>query len=193
MAKKSSPVTSVALARRIFPRLGLSGKINKGVFDGGWSGSGKLLASYSPIDGRLLAQIRTATPEEYERALQRAAAAFQNWRTVPAPVRGEVIRQLGNALRDAKDDLGALITLEAGKITAEGQGEVQEMIDICDFATGLSRQLYGLTTGDMSKTGTLGLGEDIQKYGEEMKSTGLKAREAERGRKVAAAQVGVAA
>lgn len=145
MAKKSSPVTSVALARRIFPRLGLSGKINKGVFDGGWSGSGKLLASYSPIDGRLLAQIRTATPEEYERALQRAAAAFQNWRTVPAPVRGEVIRQLGNALRDAKDDLGALITLEAGKITAEGQGEVQEMIDICDFATGLSRQLYGLT------------------------------------------------
>ena len=144
MAKLTTP-SSAALARRIFPRLGLSPKLNAGVFDGAWSGSGKLLASHSPIDGRLLAQIRTATPEEYERALQRATAAFQHWRTVPAPVRGELIRQLGNALRDATADLGALITLEAGKITAEGQGEVQEMIDICDFATGLSRQLYGLT------------------------------------------------
>ncbi|MBI2516573.1 MAG: aldehyde dehydrogenase family protein [Opitutae bacterium] len=140
--KTKSPA---ALAKSIFPRLGLSRKINRGVFDGEWSGSGKLLSSYSPIDGSLLAQIRTATPEEYERALRRAAAAFAQWRTVPAPARGEVIRQLGNALRAAKADLGALVTLEAGKIVAEGQGEVQEMIDICDFATGLSRQLYGLT------------------------------------------------
>ncbi len=141
-SKKHSPA---ALAAALFPRLGLSTKINAGVFDGEWGGSGKLLSSYSPIDGSLLGQVRTATPEEYERALQRAAAAFEKWRSVPAPKRGEVIRQLGNALRDAKEDLGALVTLEAGKIVAEGQGEVQEMIDICDFATGLSRQLYGLT------------------------------------------------
>ncbi|MCM2275517.1 MAG: aldehyde dehydrogenase family protein [Candidatus Didemnitutus sp.] len=141
-SKKHSPA---ALAAALFPRLGLSTKINAGVFDGEWGGSGKLLSSYSPIDGSLLGQVRTATPEEYERALQRAVAAFEKWRSVPAPKRGEVIRQLGNALRDAKEDLGALVTLEAGKIVAEGQGEVQEMIDICDFATGLSRQLYGLT------------------------------------------------
>ncbi|HEX3626382.1 MAG TPA: aldehyde dehydrogenase family protein [Verrucomicrobiae bacterium] len=116
-----------------------------GVFDGEWRGSGKLLESFSPNDGALLAQVRTATPEEYERAAVRAAAAFEKWQTIPAPRRGEIIRQLGNALRDAKKDLGMLVTLEAGKIIAEGQGEVQEMIDICDFAVGLSRQLYGLT------------------------------------------------
>jgi aldehyde dehydrogenase (NAD+) len=139
MAKKtrsSAPATLKAL--------GLD-RINPGVFDGQWSGSGKLLPSHSPNDGSLLAEVRTATPDEYERALQRAAAAFETWKSVPAPKRGEVIRQLGNALRDAKADLGMLVTLEAGKIIAEGQGEVQEMIDICDFATGLSRQLYGLT------------------------------------------------
>ncbi len=118
---------------------------NPGVFDGAWSGSGELLQSISPNNGQVLASVRTATPGEYERALERATLAFQNWQTLPAPKRGEVIRQLGNALRDAKTELGALVTLEAGKILAEGQGEVQEMIDICDFALGLSRQLYGLT------------------------------------------------
>jgi aldehyde dehydrogenase (NAD+) len=119
--------------------------IAPGVFDGKWFGSGKTLQSFSPNDGRLFGQVRTATTEEYERAVQSAAAAFQKWRTVPAPKRGELIRQIGDALRDAKKDLGMLVTLEAGKILAEGQGEVQEMIDICDFAVGLSRQLYGLT------------------------------------------------
>ncbi len=119
--------------------------VNPGVFDGTWSGSGKILASHSPNDGALLGSVRTATPAEYENALKKSVAAFEQWKTVPAPQRGEVIRQLGNALRAAKQDLGRLITLEAGKIIAEGQGEVQEMIDICDFATGLSRQLYGLT------------------------------------------------
>ena len=99
LSKKTSPA---ALAAALFPRLGLSTKINAGVFDGEWGGSGKLLSSYSPIDGSLLGQVRTATPEEYERALQRAAAAFEKWRSVPAPKRGEVIRQLGNALRDAR-------------------------------------------------------------------------------------------
>lgn len=124
--------------------LGLQ-RVNPGVFDGEWCGSGKTLQSFSPNDGSLLGEVRTATPEEYERALKRAVAAFDKWKTVPAPKRGEIVRQLGNALRDAKADLGMLVTLEAGKIIAEGQGEVQEMIDICDFATGLSRQLYGLT------------------------------------------------
>jgi len=118
---------------------------NPGVFCGEWLGSGKPLPSISPNDGKVLAEVRTATPEECERAIKRAHAAFQQWQTTPAPKRGEVIRQLGNALRDAKSELGMLVTLEAGKIIAEGQGEVQEMIDICDFAVGLSRQLYGLT------------------------------------------------
>jgi aldehyde dehydrogenase (NAD+) len=128
----------------VLRRLGVA-KLNRGVFCGEWLGSGKILPSVSPNDGRLLAEVRTATPDDYERVMKRAQAAFEHWQTLPSPKRGEVIRQLGNALRDAKKDLGALVTLEAGKIVAEGQGEVQEMIDICDFAVGLSRQLYGLT------------------------------------------------
>jgi aldehyde dehydrogenase (NAD+) len=131
-------------AAAILKRLGLA-SINPGIFDGEWRGSGEILQSFSPNDGSLLAEVRTATPEEYERAAQRASAAFHKWQVVPAPKRGEMVRQLGNALRNAKEDLGMLVTLEAGKIIAEGQGEVQEMIDICDFAVGLSRQLYGLT------------------------------------------------
>lgn len=144
MPKKTNPVRAKHSASATLKALGLR-RVNSGVFDGEWYGSGKTLQSFSPNDGSLLGEMRTATPEEYERALQRAAAAFQKWQTVPAPKRGDVIRQLGNSLRDAKTDLGMLVTLEAGKIIAEGQGEVQEMIDICDFATGLSRQLYGLT------------------------------------------------
>jgi len=116
-----------------------------GVFAGEWSGSGPLLPSVSPNDGRLLAEVRTATPAEYDRAVARARAAFQTWQTVPAPRRGDLVRQLGNALREVKTELALLVTLEAGKIISEAQGEVQEMIDICDFAVGLSRQLYGLT------------------------------------------------
>ncbi len=142
MPKKTA--TKINPAAAILKGLGVS-SIAQGVFDGEWSGSGKLLSSYSPNDGSLLAQVRTATPEEYERVAKRAEAAFKNWQAIPAPKRGEVIRQLGNALREVKGDLGMLVTLEAGKIIAEGQGEVQEMIDICDFAVGLSRQLYGLT------------------------------------------------
>jgi aldehyde dehydrogenase (NAD+) len=118
---------------------------NAGVFDGQWFGGGPVTKSVSPIDGKILASVRTATSDEYERTMQRAAAAFASWQSVPAPKRGELIRQFGNALRAAKSDLGRLVTLEAGKILAEGEGEVQEMIDICDFAVGLSRQLYGLT------------------------------------------------
>jgi aldehyde dehydrogenase (NAD+) len=128
----------------LLKRLGLKTE-NPGVFCGEWLGSGKLLKSISPIDGRVIASVRTASPAEYERAAQRARQAFLEWQLVPAPKRGEIVRQLGNALREAKRDLGRLVTLEMGKILAEGEGEVQEMIDICDFAVGLSRQLYGLT------------------------------------------------
>jgi len=133
-----------AAAASVLKRLGVT-QTNPGAFCGEWLGSGKVLESVSPIDGKVLAKVRTATPAEYERTVKCAAEAFQKWQTVPAPKRGEIVRQLGNALRDAKQDLGRLVTLEAGKIIAEGEGEVQEMIDICDFAVGLSRQLYGLT------------------------------------------------
>ena len=136
----SAPATAAALLKK----LGLQTN-NPGVFCGEWLGSGKPLPSVSPIDGHLLATVRTATPEEYERTARGAQEAFLKWQLIPAPKRGEVVRQLGNALREAKRDLGRLVTLEAGKILAEGEGEVQEMIDVCDYALGLSRQLYGLT------------------------------------------------
>jgi aldehyde dehydrogenase (NAD+) len=100
---------------------------------------------FTPIDGSRLGTVREVTEAEYDEIVERAHAAFLEWRNLPAPKRGEIIRQLGNRLREVKAELGALVTLEMGKIKAEGEGEVQEMIDICDFATGLSRQLYGLT------------------------------------------------
>ena len=118
---------------------------NPGGFDGTWVGSGPSLEVHSPVDGSRLGSVRQVTEDEYDRIVARAQEAFEGWRKVPAPKRGEVVRQLGNRLREQKEALGALVTLEMGKIKAEGQGEVQEMIDICDFATGLSRQLYGLT------------------------------------------------
>ncbi len=100
---------------------------------------------HSPIDGGILANVHTHGSEELKEAIARAHHAWQSWRTVPAPARGELVRLLGQELRAEKQALGQLISLEAGKITSEGLGEVQEMIDICDFAVGLSRQLYGLT------------------------------------------------
>jgi aldehyde dehydrogenase (NAD+) len=133
------------VARQIFPRLGLTSAMNPGVFDGGWGGTGDVLEKRTPIDGSLLGRVRSASPKEYERAVTAAQRAFLSWRDRPAPKRGEVIRQFGAVLRRHKADLGRLITLETGKILAEGEGEVQEMIDICDFAVGLSRQLHGLT------------------------------------------------
>ncbi|MES0864217.1 aldehyde dehydrogenase family protein [Ruegeria sp. SCPT10] len=107
--------------------------------------TGGTLAVRSPIDGRILAEVHETPASEMETIFANAKTAFKAWRTVPAPRRGELIRLLGEELRAAKDDLGALVSWEAGKITSEGLGEVQEMIDICDFAVGLSRQLYGLT------------------------------------------------
>jgi aldehyde dehydrogenase (NAD+) len=99
----------------------------------------------TPIDGSPIGSVATATPIEIETALNRAQAAFLQWRTVPAPRRGELVRLFGNALRQHKDELARLVTIECGKPISEGAGEVQEMIDICDFAVGLSRQLHGLT------------------------------------------------
>ena len=106
---------------------------------------GPELTVRSPIDGSTLATIRTATPHDVPRVIDAAHEAFKTWRVVPAPKRGEFVRRIGNKLRERKSELAALVSLEAGKITQEALGEVQEMIDVCDFAVGLSRQLYGLT------------------------------------------------
>ncbi len=106
---------------------------------------GPEIVSVNPANGQPLARVITASRPDYDRAVERAQGAFLRWRLLPAPQRGEIVRQLGQALREAKDDLGLLVTLEAGKIRSEGLGEVQEMIDMCDFAVGLSRQLYGFT------------------------------------------------
>ncbi len=103
------------------------------------------IASVNPADGSELARVRLASAREYEAVVTQATEVFERWRMLPAPQRGQIIREIADELRRAKDDLGALVTLEMGKILAEGKGEVQEMIDIADFATGLSRQLYGLT------------------------------------------------
>jgi len=106
---------------------------------------GQALVSHNPATGEPIARVVQATPEAYDAVVGHAAAAFTTFRMLPAPKRGEIVRDLGNALREMKEPLGDLVSLEMGKIRAEGHGEVQEMIDICDFATGLSRQLYGLT------------------------------------------------
>ncbi|MBL7954965.1 MAG: aldehyde dehydrogenase family protein [Flavobacteriales bacterium] len=108
-------------------------------------GQGETLESYSPVDGALIGTIRSASKAEYEAAVLAAQTAYLEWRTWPAPKRGEVVRQFGEALRQHKADLGKLVSYEMGKSYQEGLGEVQEMIDICDFAVGLSRQLHGLT------------------------------------------------
>ncbi len=100
---------------------------------------------FSPVDGKLIASVQLATEEEYEQVIQTAQQAFTHWRTVPAPVRGDIVRQIGDELRKHKDALARLVSYEMGKVLQEGLGEVQEMIDICDFATGLSRQLHGFT------------------------------------------------
>ena len=131
-------------ARGILDALGIE-DVNPGGFGGEWIGSGPPLEVLSPIDGSRLATVAQVTEDEYDQVVERARCAFVEWRTLPAPRRGEVVRQLGERLRANKAALGALVTLEMGKIRAEGEGEVQEMIDICDFAVGLSRQLYGLT------------------------------------------------
>lgn len=122
--------------------------INPGAFSGqGWQAkmAGQKLVSYNPATGEKLAEVATASLADYETIMQRASIAAAEWRKVPAPKRGEIIRQLGEALRQHKDSLGSLVSLEMGKSKQEGDGEVQEMIDIADFAVGQSRMLYGNT------------------------------------------------
>ncbi|AII52626.1 aldehyde dehydrogenase family protein [Hymenobacter sp. APR13] len=112
-----------------------------------WGGqdNAQARAIHSPTDGKLIGSVAFATVEDYEQVVQKAQEAFLTWRTVPAPKRGEIVRQIGNKLREFKEPLGKLVSYEMGKILQEGLGEVQEMIDICDFAVGLSRQLHGFT------------------------------------------------
>ena len=107
--------------------------------------SDNIIHSYSPVDGKLIGSVSVTTEEEYEKIIQTASQAFKHWRSVPAPKRGEIVRQYGEKLRKYKQPLGELVSYEMGKSLQEGLGEVQEMIDICDFAVGLSRQLHGLT------------------------------------------------
>ncbi|MEZ4642303.1 MAG: aldehyde dehydrogenase family protein [Chloroflexota bacterium] len=113
--------------------------------DGWLQTNGTPLTSVNPATNEPIAQVTTTTPAAYEQIVAAAQTAFASWREMPAPKRGLLVRDLGNALRAAQEPLGELVTLEMGKIRAEGIGEVQEMIDVCDFAVGLSRQLYGLT------------------------------------------------
>jgi len=130
----------------ILERLGIQ-PVNSGACSDEWidDPAGGELASINPSDGSVIARVRMAAEEDYDDVAWRAAKVFREWRTLPAPKRGLILRDIGDELRRVKDDLGALVSLEMGKILAEGRGEVQEMIDIADFAVGLSRQLYGLT------------------------------------------------
>jgi len=107
--------------------------------------NGELIKSYSPVDGKLIAEVVASNTSDYEKVIATAATAFKVWREKPAPYRGEIVRQFGDKLREKKEALGKLVSYEMGKSYQEGLGEVQEMIDICDFAVGLSRQLHGLT------------------------------------------------
>lgn len=125
--------------------LGLQGE-NLGTSTGTkWFSNGATIESYSPADGKLIGSVKTSTEEDYQAVMEKASEAFKTWRLVPAPKRGEIVRQVGEALRANKEALGKLVSYEMGKSFQEGLGEVQEMIDICDYAVGLSRQLYGFT------------------------------------------------
>lgn len=126
-------------------KLGIEG-VNAGTSTGrNHMESKNTITSYTPVDGKTIATVTTTTKEQYEQVVTASQEAFKVWREMPAPQRGEIVRQIGDKLREFKEPLGKLVTYEMGKIYQEGLGEVQEMIDICDFAVGLSRQLYGLT------------------------------------------------
>ncbi|MES2520399.1 MAG: aldehyde dehydrogenase family protein [Bacteroidota bacterium] len=133
--------------QNLLSRLNISA-INHGTSTGlkSWSAErATLLESHSPVDGKLIAKVSVTTHNDYQQVIDLATEAFKTWRNVPAPRRGEIVRQMGDAFRHNKDVLGQLVSYEMGKSLQEGLGEVQEIIDICDFAVGLSRQLYGLT------------------------------------------------
>ncbi|MFN4254106.1 MAG: aldehyde dehydrogenase family protein [Saprospiraceae bacterium] len=132
--------------KEFLKKLGLKSR-NAGTWTGQQSldGARKYIQSHSPVDGQLIGAVSVTTREQYDAVIAQAEAAFKVWREMPAPKRGEIVRQYGEVLRQYKDPLGRLVSYEMGKSLQEGWGEVQEMIDICDFAVGLSRQLYGLT------------------------------------------------
>src|SRR5580700_4877680 len=145
MADATSASAVETNVTEILERLGLDG-LQPGACGHSWMGcNGPELPSISPRDGSVLGVVRTATANQYEQVIRQAQEVFLRWRMHPAPLRGQIVRAIGEELRAHKDALGTLVTLETGKILAEGKGEVQEMIDIADFAVGLSRQLYGLT------------------------------------------------
>ncbi|MEN8238608.1 MAG: aldehyde dehydrogenase family protein [Actinomycetota bacterium] len=130
---------------QVLDALGIA-DVTSGAYAGGWrGGDGTLIESIDPATEEVIATVRQADIGDYEAAVAASSEAFAQWRMIPAPVRGQYVRQIGDALRAYKEPLGALVSMEMGKIRAEGEGEVQEMIDIADFAVGLSRQLYGLT------------------------------------------------
>lgn len=131
--------------QKILEKLGIAGE-NKGSSTGiQWFSSGEWIDVLSPVDGKQIAKIQTSSQDDYNKVIETAAAAFEQWKKVPAPQRGEIVRQFADKLRANKTALGELVSYEMGKSFQEGLGEVQEMIDICDFAVGLSRQLHGLT------------------------------------------------
>jgi aldehyde dehydrogenase (NAD+) len=138
-------VTNAFGIENALEKLGVN-EINKGTSTGSNCFSrGDMISSYSPVDGKLIGKVTTTSREDYDRVIDTAQTAYKEWRKVPAPQRGEIVRQFGNKLRELKEPLGQLVSYEMGKSLQEGYGEVQEMIDICDFAVGLSRQLNGQT------------------------------------------------
>ena len=140
-----SEVTQNFQIQEALEQLGIQQENNGTSTGNHWFGSGSMLSSTSPVDGAFIAKVSTTTKEDYEQVVEKAQEAFKTWRSLPAPQRGEIVRQFGDKLRELKEPLGKLVSYEMGKSYQEGLGEVQEMIDICDFAVGLSRQLHGLT------------------------------------------------
>jgi aldehyde dehydrogenase (NAD+) len=136
----------IMIMQEVLKQLGIKDQ-NSGTSTGAnWiSSNGKAISSYSPVDGKLIASVTSTDDNSYEEVIKAAQKAFSEWRMWPSPKRGDVVRQIGEALRKNKENLGKLVSYEMGKSLQEGYGEVQEMIDICDFAVGLSRQLHGLT------------------------------------------------
>ena len=132
--------------QEILKQLGIAAR-NSGASTGcDWAeGNGKVITSFSPVDDKKIAEVTICTEDAYEQVIGTAEKAFAEWRTWPSPKRGDIVRQIGDELRKNKETLGKLVSYEMGKSLQEGYGEVQEMIDICDFALGLSRQLHGLT------------------------------------------------
>jgi aldehyde dehydrogenase (NAD+) len=140
--KHSNLIKSI---QKSLDKLGVKSQNQGSATGSNFFGNGKIIQSYSPVNGQLIGEVTSTTQEDYEHIIDTAQKAFKTWRLIPAPQRGEIVRQFGERLRSLKQPLGKLVSYEMGKSLQEGLGEVQEMIDICDFAVGLSRQLHGFT------------------------------------------------